>query len=244
MGIKSRIVIGDPHGCYDTLMALVAQFPKDVPITIAGDMIDRGPKSKQVVQWVIDNNIDVVRGNHEQMMVDYADRGDNPVWTTNGGDIALESYGMKLVVIPSMYGSSRGFAFPNPEDEKLFKEHAEFMSKLPIVLEYKDVVNTEGRYLVVTHSNITNMWKTYKVDPDHHYLIQNVMWGRPQTIKDAPEIYNIHGHTPVTRGAKIKVPFANVDTGCCFKQYPEHGVLTAIQYPQMTVFTQENVDDY
>lgn len=244
MDTKSRIVIGDPHGCFDTLMALVAQFPKDVPITIAGDMIDRGPKSKQVVQWVMDNNIDVVRGNHEQMMIDYDDRGGNPTWTINGGDVALESYGMKLVVIPSMYGSSRGFAFTNPEDEKVFKKHAEFMSKLPIVLEYKDVVNAEGRYLVVTHSNITNMWKTYKVDPDHHYLIQNVMWGRPQTIKDAPEIYNIHGHSPVDNGPKIRVPFANVDTGCCFKHYPELGKLTAIQYPQMTIFQQENIDDY
>jgi serine/threonine protein phosphatase 1 len=243
MDTKSRIVIGDPHGCYDTLMALVAKFPKDVPITIAGDMIDRGPKSRQVVQWVIDNNIDVVRGNHEQMMVDYVDRGGNPVWTGNGGFQALESYGMKLVVVPTMYGSSRAWEFSD-EDKKVFKEHAEFMSKLPIVLEYKDVVNAEGRYLVVTHSNITNMWHTYKKDPDHHYLIQNVMWGRSQTIKDAPEIYNIHGHTPIDNGPKIRVPFANIDTGCCFKQYPELGRLTAIQYPEMIVFTQENLDDY
>lgn len=243
MDTKSRIVIGDPHGCYDTLMALVAKFPKDIPITIAGDMIDRGPKSKQVVQWVIDNNIDVVRGNHEQMMVDYDDRGDNPTWTMNGGDVALESYGIKLTVVPTMYGSSRAWAFSD-EDEKVFKEHAKFMRNLPIVLEYKDVVNAEGRYLVVTHSNITNMWKTYKVDPDHHYLIQNVMWGRPQTIKDAPEIYNIHGHTPIDNGPKIRVPFANVDTGCCFKQYPELGRLTAIEFPSMKVYTQENIDDY
>jgi serine/threonine protein phosphatase 1 len=243
MDTKSRIVIGDPHGCFDTLMALVAQLPKDVPITIAGDMIDRGPKSKQVVQWVIDNSIDVVCGNHEQMMIDYVDRGDNPTWTMNGGDVALESYGIKLVAIPTMYGSSRGFVFPNPEDEKVFKEHAAFMSKLPIVLEYPDVVNSEGRYLVVTHSNITNMWKTYKVDPTHHYLIQNVMWGRPQTIKDAPEIYNIHGHSPVDNGPKIRVPFANVDTGCCFKQYPELSRLTGLQYPEMIIYQQENIDE-
>ena len=51
-------VIGDIHGCFDTFMALVAKLPKDAKICLAGDLIDRGPKSRQVVQYVMDNDID------------------------------------------------------------------------------------------------------------------------------------------------------------------------------------------
>lgn len=242
--MNSRIVIGDIHGCYKTLLALVAKLPKDVPITLVGDLIDRGPSSKQIVQWAIDNNIDVVKGNHEQMAIDYVVNGDNPIWLMNGGVQALRSYGAEARIVATMYRDYEEIIWKNSEDEELFKKHVEWMKSLPLILEYKDVVNSEGRYLVVTHSNVTNSWKSYKkdLDPNNRFLTQNVLWGRPQTIKDAPEIYNIHGHTPVTNEPKIKVPFANVDTGAVFSHIEGHGNLSAIQYPEMTVFTQYDID--
>ena len=61
------IIIGDVHGCYKTLIALIEKLPKDRNITFVGDLIDRGPGSKDVVEFVRKNNYRCVRGNHEDM---------------------------------------------------------------------------------------------------------------------------------------------------------------------------------
>jgi serine/threonine protein phosphatase 1 len=233
--MKSRICIGDVHGCFLTLIALVDKLPKDVPISICGDLIDRGPRSREVVQWCIDNKIDVVMGNHEEMMA----TNNKDVWLRNGGYECLESYGCQVVQTGH---DSSSIYFPEEEMSKIYNEHVEYIKNLPLVIEYPDVVNAEGRYLVVSHSNLVNMWKSYKKDPDHHYFKQNVLWGRPNTIKDATDIYNIHGHTPIENGPKIKVPFANIDTGCCFPHFKGLGTLTALQYPSMIIYTQKNLD--
>jgi serine/threonine protein phosphatase 1 len=214
-------------------MALLAKLPKGIPITISGDLIDRGPRSREVVQWCIDNNIDVTTGNHEDMMIEESD-----VWKMNGGYQALESYGCQ--VVQTGYGASTIY-FPDDKMAEQFEAHKAYMKTLPTFIEYKDVVNAEGRYLVVSHSSINGVWK-HRNDPTNKYFKENVIWGRPATIKDVPEIYNIFGHTPVENGPKIKVPFANVDTGACFHGHKGYGVLTALQYPEMIVYQQENVD--
>jgi serine/threonine protein phosphatase 1 len=62
------IVIGDVHGGFDTLIKLIEKLPND-NICFVGDLIDRGPKSAQVVDFVIENNYDCVLGNHEELMI-------------------------------------------------------------------------------------------------------------------------------------------------------------------------------
>ncbi|HBK64061.1 MAG TPA: serine/threonine protein phosphatase, partial [Cyanobacteria bacterium UBA11166] len=49
-----QIVIGDVHGHYDTLMTLLnAIAPSEEDrVYFLGDLIDRGPKSAQVVEFV------------------------------------------------------------------------------------------------------------------------------------------------------------------------------------------------
>ena len=69
-------VFTDIHGNFDTFLALYNKIPqeaKDKGVAIAGDLIDRGPKSAQMVQWCIDHpEVKVVKGNHEEMMIDEA----------------------------------------------------------------------------------------------------------------------------------------------------------------------------
>lgn len=233
---KSRIVIGDVHGCYLTLVALVEKLPKGVPITISGDLIDRGPRSRQVVQWCIDNQIDVTLGNHEEMMVT-----NHPAWLGNGGYKALESYGCQ--VVQTGYGSSSIY-FPEAEMSDQFDEHIEYMKSLPLFIEYPEVTDSNGRKLVVSHSSIASVWDFSEKRRQEYadQFKQNIIWGRPSTIRDIPDIYNIFGHTVVSNGPKIKVPFANLDTGCCFKPEPGVGILTAMMFPEMTIFQQENID--
>lgn len=66
--IKGRLVIiGDVHGCADELLALLSKLvsgPTDT-IIAAGDVINRGPKSREVLQIVRERRIHCVLGNHE-----------------------------------------------------------------------------------------------------------------------------------------------------------------------------------
>lgn len=223
------IIIGDIHGNYDTLIALLNMIPKDEEILLCGDLIDRGPKSCQVVQWCIDNNINSVTGNHEEMMVDWSINKDfkNDLWLQNGGQETLDSY---LLSNGSM-------------DWKLFDEHCEWMSNLPVYIEDKLVKNDEGRHLVVSHSNVGNVWHIRS--PDSNLYLRNfrsnVAWSRPKTIKDIPNVYNVIGHTPQPYGARIRKPFANIDTGCCYP-VAGYGKLTALQFPKMILYSHQNID--
>lgn len=67
-------VIGDIHGYYDLLVKLhqkiLTQY-SDIKIYCVGDLIDRGPDSKKVVQYCIDNHFIVIKGNHELMLEDF-----------------------------------------------------------------------------------------------------------------------------------------------------------------------------
>ena len=70
------LVIGDIHGCWRALQALLAAVdlrPDDRIITL-GDYVDRGPNSRGVVERLIElharGNLIPLRGNHDEMMLE------------------------------------------------------------------------------------------------------------------------------------------------------------------------------
>lgn len=211
--MSSRIVITDPHGCYNSLLALIAKLPKGIPITLAGDLIDRGPMSREIVQYVIDNKIDCVKGNHEVM----AYQKDIIVHTRNGGDVFYKQY--------------KG-------EPEVLKEHLDFMSKLPLYLEYPKCLRVDGRHLLVTHSYACKVWNWPKERREQmmHQFESTILWGRD--FRGAPKelIYNVFGHTP-HHEARIREYFACIDTGCVYGNK-----LTALQFPEMIIYEQECID--
>ena len=65
----SRWIVGDIHGCYDELMALIAKMHIDTQqdkIYLLGDLINRGPKSLEVIEYVMENDhVETILGNHD-----------------------------------------------------------------------------------------------------------------------------------------------------------------------------------
>jgi serine/threonine protein phosphatase 1 len=227
-----KVVIGDVHGSYLTLMALIekikAQFPED-EIVFCGDLIDRGPRSRQVVEYIINNNLKTVKGNHEDMMV--IDTLDKPSpykggWINREGIETIRSYWDADLEINS----------------QLMRDHAEWMEKLPVYLEFPDVKDENGRYLVVSHSNVGAVWRWAEDKrKECKDIFENyIMWER-YGQKDNEEIYNVTGHTPQPDGPRIRSFYACIDTGACFNR-PHYGRLTALQYPSLTIIQQENID--
>lgn len=95
-----RIFIGDVHGHYDGLMKLLeAIAPGDGDMVyFVGDLIDRGPKSSEVVKFVKESSYPCVLGNHEQLLLDaFRDRKIHKpafqAWLYSGGQATITSYG-------------------------------------------------------------------------------------------------------------------------------------------------------
>lgn len=83
-------VVGDIHGCFDALQALLVQacFDESVDRLLSvGDLVDRGAQSRTVLDWLAKPWFHAVRGNHEQMAIDYHDDCDwQERYQLNGGD--------------------------------------------------------------------------------------------------------------------------------------------------------------
>src|ERR1041384_3070880 len=78
------IVVGDIHGCYDELMALLekAKFGPNDRVVSVGDLITKGPKNKEVLElFMTDARFSTVIGNHDLAL--------RRKW--NGEDIDLNS---------------------------------------------------------------------------------------------------------------------------------------------------------
>ena len=76
-------LIGDVHGCYKTLCALMDRLPRgaDSKICFVGDLIDRGEVSFDVVQLAMQRGYAAVMGNHEYRLLQHKDaflRGEMP----------------------------------------------------------------------------------------------------------------------------------------------------------------------
>jgi serine/threonine protein phosphatase 1 len=76
--------VGDIHGCYRNLTALMKRVPfdpvRDV-LVFLGDYINRGPHSRQVIEYLLELQRKCTRavflmGNHEHLLLHYAETGD------------------------------------------------------------------------------------------------------------------------------------------------------------------------
>ncbi|MCF6445735.1 metallophosphoesterase family protein [Nereida sp. MMG025] len=111
---RPAYIIGDVHGCLDLLsqkLDLISQEKqrrpemRDAAVVLLGDLVDRGPKSAQVLalahQLCTDTPDDVVciKGNHEAMLLDFIDdpAGRGRRWLRFGGADTLASYGFDRI---------------------------------------------------------------------------------------------------------------------------------------------------
>ena len=84
-------IIGDIAGNYLTFLALIKKMPDD-PIVSVGDMIDRGPRSKEVLEWFMRHG-SALLGNHEHLMLSaYRSRQADQVFSWIGTSVVVKSF--------------------------------------------------------------------------------------------------------------------------------------------------------
>ena len=100
---KKTLIITDVHGCYDECRALLEKMrfdeEQDTLINL-GDLVDRGPKIYETIEYLrglkerMKERCILIRGNHEQMMLDAAARGGDrkDLWYYNSGKKTVQSF--------------------------------------------------------------------------------------------------------------------------------------------------------
>jgi len=185
--MKQTYIIGDLHGEFDTLLALVAKLPKDAELVFVGDLIDRGAKSREVIEFVRKNNHACVLGNHEQMMIDYGTSftktypdSTNPSflhnWYNNGGDATLFSYSLLR------YDKKEGMqCVENAKMMEQFQDDIEWLKTLPLYKELSDKINNKP--VVVTHASCADVWQHHDNHNGAETFREYALWHRIPTKK-------------------------------------------------------------
>jgi serine/threonine protein phosphatase 1 len=184
---------------------------------LLGDYIDRGNKSKEVIDYIIDlqeKGFDIISliGNHELLLLESLENEKNkPKWIQNGGGETLKSFGIDSIkeISPKYLKFLKNLQSYYSFEEFLFV-HAGFNDK--ILNPFQD-----------TYSMVWKSRNTY-LNP----LLSD------KTI--------IHGHRPITvdfckKQIEEKQQVINIDTGCVYKEKIGYGKLTAIELYSKKLFS-------
>lgn len=223
---ESIYIIGDVHGCYKTLLALVEQLPKNAHICFVGDLINKGENSADVIDFIIENNYDCVLGNHEIFMIQ-----DLPLILED------EKYLQKSPWILNFGGDKTLQSYTNPSKLKI---HLEYLKSLPLYLEYKNLILND-RYLVVSHSQVESKWqyRDYPSNSVEYKDFKNTVLNARYKNFDNKSIFNVFGHTPLSK-IDVNEYQANVDLGCVYGSTGNG--LCALEFPSLKIFTQKNIE--
>lgn len=204
-------VIGDIHGEYQTLLALVAKLPKDAKLIFVGDYINRGKESKEVIEFVQHNAFVALKGNHEEYLLKFGAlfleivenpiENSSPVWVCNMIYSTLRSFGL--------LEEKSCQILQNEEELKSLKEAIKWVEGLPIYYEF-GYMKGYSLPVVVTHAPVEKYWFFKDKDPD--YFAFHAMNNRNDPSPMSP-IFNIFGHLPREEVVFGK-NFISLDTGC------------------------------
>ena len=100
-------IIGDIHGCLEPLQRLMERVSpaSEDEVVFVGDYIDRGPNSREVVDYLLHcpHRCVFLMGNHERMLLNYLGGEDEDLYLENGGQETLRSYGGDSQAIPASH---------------------------------------------------------------------------------------------------------------------------------------------
>ena len=228
-------VVGDVHGRCAQLRNLMDMIPRDEEVDMLvflGDLIDRGPDAPGCVSYVLEtvkNNPEHViclRGNHEQMLLDFVE-GTNNLWITpvTGGERTFEQYTGEPVVVNSEEDLNR---LRQLVQSKIPAEHLEFFRRTPYFYE--------DDFAIYVHAGLEKGKHPRDASP------QSLLWMRDMEFyKNYSGKLCLFGHTPTPflplrgrlgrHGIYISKSAIGLDTG-----YNHASPLSSLSLPDFTLY--------
>ena len=246
-------VIGDVHGFNETLRSLVKKLDLQTNdyVVLLGDLIDRGPNSYDVVQYVKSmKNVVSIKGNHEEMMSNSLslERLELPdidlaTWLHCGGLATVTSY-------INAYTDENGKEFTTQLDE-IIEHDTRWMDQLPSQIILNDWRLVHGGYDPEiglddhTDSELLHIRKPFHIATKPIDGKRTVMFGHTPTV-------SLPGHSKQSWG---HVWYSNVllkdgrpaaiglDT-CVFHNADGPAVLTAYNLKDGSTIQQDRVEKW
>lgn len=192
-------VLGDIHNCYDEMIEVLIKagftieegFIKNNPgnkrIISVGDLIDKGVKWKETIQFFYNNQeyIDLVDGNHESFVVRYFD-----------GDIKPDKEALQ-------YFDSINYLKDTKEldilrllhsQAKPFLVHPHFIcTHSPCKLKHLGKLDKESKKAQLKHRVPSIYGKDFETEEDYKTALEaNLGWLREQAVSNYPFIFSGH----------------------------------------------------
>jgi protein phosphatase len=223
-------LIGDIHGCFDELSLLLKALeyrvnrtrdgfevyhPEGRKLVFLGDLVDRGPKTPQVLRLVMDavksGDAFCVAGNHDAKLVK-----------------ALQGHKVKMT-----HGLAESMRQLEQESEAFRAEVVEFLGQ-----RSGHYVFDEGR-LVAAHAGLREDMHGRQSGKVLNFCLYGETTGEtdefglpvryPWAIDYRGKAMVVYGHTPVAEPEWVNNTLC-IDTGCVFG-----GKLTALRYPEKEI---------
>jgi serine/threonine protein phosphatase 1 len=228
-------VVGDIHGRCAQILNLLDMLPRDPEndtLVFLGDLIDRGADAPGCVAHILKlcrenpERVICLRGNHEQMLMDFLD-GRSNLWLTPvvGGDRTFEQYTGRPVRVDSEKDLDETRAL---FQRSLPAEHLTFMEETPFYYE--------NEFAIYVHAGLDESKHPSESTP------MSLLWMRDmdfyKNYRGKPCVF---GHTPTPllplrgrlgrHGIYISHSAVGLDTG-----YNHHSPLSCLSLPDFNLY--------
>ena len=250
---KFNYIIGDIHGCYEELLELEKNIKEHsekentLPFIIScGDLIDRGPFSKEVIEHFIEGKKNkthiAILGNHELMMIQALENistKEQPFILPKYFETYTEMFELSKIYFPEtsleMYIEtmnkiwlqaggketldSFGIDVFYLSRSKISNEIIDYLINMPLYYEQEN--------FFVTHaiSNKTDLGKIKSFDNkksnqelvEIRKAVNNVLWNKKIPNEKISNKLNISGHSAFKNVKILEIQNAlQIDTGCVY----------------------------
>ena len=216
---RRYFIIGDIHGQFSKLKKIISSAVKDLTsddtFIFLGDYIDRGPESFEVIEFLIKLSSGYktvfLRGNHEDMFIRFAARGDNnDVYLSNGGGYTIRSYIKNL----------NNFIIP--------ESHKAFFNSLKLYYEQDDFIAVHAGLRPGVNS-VQEQKKYDLIWIREDFYKHPGRWGKTVIFGHTPTPY-IHNSDEVYIDAKRNI--IGLDTNAMSDGYP----LSCLRWPDRKIY--------
>lgn len=218
-------VIGDLHGMFHTLEAMMESISFDKAVDrlfSVGDLVDRGPQSERILEFLGQPWFHAIQGNHEQLLLQSINSVSiHKAWTQRSGGawwLTVSDVGR----------------------EKIRKE----IQDLPMAFE----ISTDTGDIGIVHADIPIglSWQEFVKNLQHDpELQQHAQWSRIRhryitASESVPKVKGIDlmvvGHSIVDKPL-FAANLCYIDTGAAYTDYDIDSRLTMLQiHPEQSIF--------
>ena len=253
-------VMSDIHGCFHEfceMLEVIRFSPKD-ELILAGDYIDRGEDTLDMLCWIekCPKNVLLLRGNHEEEFLGYIDLLKTMAlqWNQSPDESSYRD-AKSLYAYTNAYATRKLIDFDGYDtirhliEKDRFTlgdlyEYAGLFRNLPYHIER----TVSGRNYLIVHAGYTECHK-----PDTHEFNRYCLYAREDAYHNGgkPGTTVIAGHTPTTAkdyfaftGGEVFYTcscaddkrFYDIDCGCVFRKRKGYGKLACIRLEDEKIY--------